>query len=230
VNISGSQKSIIQRVINCFETGRPDGDYGKISVYADGPHDIRQITYGRSQTTEYGNLRRLVQMYVDAGGTYSNALKPYADKVGSAPLVDDAAFKDLLRRAGREDPVMGHIQDEFFDNAYYLPALKWADAAGFSLALSALVIYDSFIHSGSILWTIRQRFSENPPGAGGDEKAWTAAYVHQRHAWLKGHHRAAVRASAYRTADLQKEIKKGNWNLDLLPVVANGKEVYPKAL
>lgn len=228
MNISGSQKSIIQRVINCFETGRPDGDYGKISVYADGPHDIRQITYGRSQTTEYGNLRRLVQMYVDAHGTYSSALRPYADRVGSTPLVDNAAFKGLLRRAGREDPVMGRVQDEFFDNAYYLPALKWAGAEGFSLALSALVIYDSFIHSGSVLWAIRQRFSEDPPASGGDEKAWVASYVRERNAWLKQHHRAAVRASAYRTADLQKEIEKGNWDLDLLPVVANGREVYPE--
>ncbi len=229
MNISASQKSVIQRVINCFETGRPDGDYGKISIYADGPHDIRQITFGRSQTTEYGKLRQLVQMYVDAGGTYSEAMKAYADRIGSTPLVDDAAFKDLLRRAGREDPVMARIQDEFFDNAYYIPALQWADTEGFALALSALVIYDSFIHSGSILWIIRQRFSENPPASGGNEKAWIAAYVRERNAWLKDHHRAAVRASAYRTADLQKEIEKGDWDLDILPVIANGREVFPAA-
>ncbi len=229
MNISGSQRSVIQRVINCFETGKPDGDYGKIAIYTDGPHDIRQITYGRSQTTEYGNLRRLVQMYVDAGGMYSAALKRYAELVGSTPLVDDGTFKDLLRRAGREDPAMGRIQDKFFDDAYYLPALQWGDTEGFSLALSALVIYDSFIHSGSILWILRQRFAENPPVLGGDEKAWVAAYVRERHAWLKDHHRAAVRASAYRTADLQKEIDRGNWNLDLLPVVANRREVYPEA-
>ena len=44
------------------------GKYGAISIFEDGPNDIRQITYGRSQTTEYGNLRELVQMYVEAGG------------------------------------------------------------------------------------------------------------------------------------------------------------------
>ncbi len=228
MNISAPQKSVIERVINCFETGRPDGDYGRISIYADGPHNIRQITYGRSQTTEYGNLRKLIRMYVDAGGTYSGPLKAYADRIGSTPLIEDAAFKDLLRRAGREDPVMGRIQDEFFDAAYYVPAIQWADQEGFSLPLSALVVYDSFIHSGSILWVIRQRFTEDPPASGGDEKAWIAAYVRERRAWLSAHPRPAVRSSAYRAADLQRQIDQGNWGLELLPVMANGSEVYPR--
>jgi chitosanase len=168
MQLTPAQKSIIERVINCFETGKADGDYGMISIYADGPHDIKQITYGRSQTTEYGNLRQLVQMYVDALGTFSGELQPYADKVGSEALVDDSNFKKLLRRAGREDVTMRRIQDEFFDKAYFTPAMKWADNHKFVLPLSALVIYDSFIHSGSILWIIRQKFPENVPDLGGD--------------------------------------------------------------
>jgi chitosanase len=112
MQLTSAQKLIIERVINCFETGKPEGDYGCISIYADGPHDIRQITYGRSQTTEYGKLRQLVQMYVDAQGTYSDALMPYADKIGSEMLVDDSIFKNFLRRAGREDIEMHRIQDQ----------------------------------------------------------------------------------------------------------------------
>jgi len=68
MDLSPEQKRPIEHVVNVFETGTPDGDYGAISIYADGPHDIRQITYGRSQTTEYGNLRDLVQRYVAANG------------------------------------------------------------------------------------------------------------------------------------------------------------------
>ena len=64
MNLTKEQKSVIKRVINVFETGTADGDYGCISIYHDGPHNIRQITYGRSQTTEYGNLRALVDLYV----------------------------------------------------------------------------------------------------------------------------------------------------------------------
>jgi len=227
VQLTSTQKSIIERAINCFETGKPEGDYASISIYADGPHDTRQITYGRSQTTEYGKLRQLVQMYVEVNGTYSRALQPYADKVGSETLVEDSTFKNLLRRAGREDALMRRIQDQFFDEAYFAPAMKWADDQAFTFPLSALVIYDSFIHSGSILWIIRQKFHENPPDLGGDEKKWIGAYVHARHDWLSRHRRPAVRASAYRTRDLVAEVNRGNWYLAQLPIMANGSAVYP---
>lgn len=53
-------------------------------------------------------------MYADAGGTYSSALAPYADRVGNVPLTDDAGFRALLRQAGRQDPVMQRTQDKFF--------------------------------------------------------------------------------------------------------------------
>jgi hypothetical protein len=56
------QKSLIERVVNVFETGTPDGDYGKITIYHDGLHNIRQITYGWSQTTEYGKLRQTASL------------------------------------------------------------------------------------------------------------------------------------------------------------------------
>jgi len=230
MQLTPAQKSIIERVINCFETGKSDGDYASVSIYADGPHNIRQITYGRSQTTEYGNLRQLVRLYVDAGGIYSQALSPYADRVGSGSLVEDSKFKSLLRGAGREDPIMQQTQDRFFDESYFMPALSWADKNGFALPLSALAIYDSFIHSGSILWLIRQRFAENPPKLGGDEKLWTGAYVSERHKWLSEHKRPAVRASTYRTKDLKREIDRGNWDLVLLPIMANGVAVYPKGV
>jgi chitosanase len=209
-------------VINCFETGKADGDYGAISTYADGPHNIKQITYGRSQTTEYGNLRQLIQMYVDAHGTFSSALPPYADKIGSEALVSDSNFKNLLRRAGREDATMRQIQDRFFDTTYFTPAMKWADDHKFVLPLSALVIYDSFIHSGSILWIIRQKFPENTPDQDGNEKDWTKAYVQARLEWLGQSTRSAMRASTYRAKDLAKEINRGNWELSQLPIMANG--------
>ena len=84
-------------------------------------------------------------MYANAGGTYSEQLRPYIGKIGVTPLVDDNQFKQLLRDAGKNDPVMHRVQDEFFDKRYFEPAMTWADSNGFTLALSALVIYDSFI-------------------------------------------------------------------------------------
>ena len=45
---------------------------------------------------------------------------------------------------------MRQTQDAFFDKVYFQPAKAWADAHGFTLPLSMLVIFDSFIHSGQI--------------------------------------------------------------------------------
>lgn len=225
MNLTDSHKRITESVINCFETGSAEGDYACISIYADGPHNIKQITYGRSQTTEYGNLRKLVANYVKAKGKYSDAMAPFADKVGSAPLTDNADFKSLLRKAGKEDPVMKSIQDGFFDEVYFKPAIAWADKEGLTLPLSALIIYDSFIHSGSILWPIRQMFPESTPKGGGNEKNWIAQYTKARNKWLENHSRPAVRSSAYRTRDLLKMIAADNWKLDKLPVIANGVKV-----
>jgi chitosanase len=67
VGLTPEQRLDCERVIDVFETGTIQGKYGAISIFEDGPNDIRQVTYGRSQTTEYGNLRELVQMYVDSG-------------------------------------------------------------------------------------------------------------------------------------------------------------------
>lgn len=216
------QHLICERVINVFETGSIQGNYAAISIFEDGPNDIRQITYGRSQTTEYGNLRELVQMYVDAGGRFSDDMREFLPLIGRTALVDNFRFKDLLRRAGAEDPVMRQTQDVFFDRRYFQPAMSWAGANGFTRALSALVIYDSFIHSGRILDLLRSRFPELPPVRGGNEQVWIREYVDVRNNWLLNHHRPAVRASAYRTRDLAREIGRGNWDLSLLPILANG--------
>ena len=225
MNVTVGQRKVIEQVINVFETGTPQGDYGAISIYADGPHDIRQITYGRSQTTEYGNLRELVAMYVAGQGLYSADLAAYTDRVGSTPLTDSADFKRLLRSAGRDDIVMQRTQDKFFARRYFDPAMKWCDTEGFTRALSLLIAYDSQIHSGGMLWVIRGMFPEVTPARGGDEAAWMRAYVKARHRWLSNHHREAVRASAYRTRDLLRELGRDNWDLALLPIRANGTNV-----
>lgn len=223
--LTDNQKLVCERVINVFETGTIEGKYGAISIYHDGPHQIRQITYGKSQTTEYGNLQELVEMYAQSGGTFSAALAPYVDRIGVTALTDNAEFKDLLRRAGNEDPVMRSTQDAFFDKRYFNPALKWATDHGFVRALSVLVIYDSFIHSGGILSFLRSRFTEKPPAAGGNEETWIRQYVNVRHDWLSTHSNPDVRPSAYRTRDLKREIEKGNWDLAMFPFVANGTSI-----
>lgn len=229
--LTDAQRRICIRVINVYETGTVEGDYGAISIYNDGPNNIRQVTYGRAQTTEYGNLRRLISDYVSASGRFSAQLAGYVAKIGTkigspprSPLVDDQTFLTLLRNAG-QDPVMRQTQDAFFDRVYFQPALDWAAANGFVTALSALVIYDSFNHSGGILSSIRDAFPERTPADGGDEKTWTSQYVAARQNWLATNPREALHATVYRTEDLMREINRNNWDLSLVPIMANGTPV-----
>ena len=122
---------------------------------------------------------------------------------------------------------MKNIQDQFFEEVYFTPAMKWADNNGFTKALSALIIYDSHIHSGGILWVIRSMFNESPPASGGNEEVWIKDYTFARNKWLLNHHRSAVRASAYRTKAYLAQITKNNWDLGTVPVNMNGTDVMP---
>jgi chitosanase len=224
--LTSQQKRICEQVINAFESGTATGRYGSISIFDDGPHRVRQISYGRSQTTEYGNLEELLQMYVEASGVYSSEILPYLEKIGIIPLVDDSVFKKLLKDAGNKDPIMKQVQDQFFDLRYFQPAVKWAVDNGFVFPLSALVIYDSFIQSGSILMFLRKRFPENSPINGGDEKVWISQYVETRHNWLATHSNRLLQNTVYRTDCFRKEIQKENWDLDMLPVRAHEVDIF----
>ena len=219
--LTPQQKRICERVLNAFETGSADGDYSNISIFRDGPGRIRQITYGRSQTTEYGNLRELIEMYVAAKGQHSSDLKPYVSKIGKTALVDDAAFLKLLKTAGK-DVVMRNTQDVFFDQRYFQRAMKWASDQEFVEPLSGLVIYDSFIHSGSIPGFLRRSFAASPPVEGGDERKWIDQYVNARENWLANHSNKILQKTIYRTKCFKAEIARKNWDLSQLPINANG--------
>ena len=225
--LTPANKRLCERVLNAFETGSAEGDYSAIAIFHDGPHGIRQISYGRSQTTEYSKLQDLVTRYVNENGQFSADLAPFVPKIGNIALVDNEPFKDLLRRAGRDDPIMKSVQDRFFDERYYLPALKWAQDFGFKDALSLLVIYDSFVHSGTILTFLRAQFREVPPASGGDEHTWISQYVEVRNSWLANHSNSELHPTVYRTKCLRFEIDRGNWDLSQVPINANGILVGP---
>jgi chitosanase len=131
----------------------------------------------------------------------------------------------LLRDAGKNDPIMQQVQDAFFGNRYFQPAMAWADDNSFTLALSVLVIYDSFVHSGSILRFLRKRFPEKPPAQGGNEKAWITQYVDARQTWLATADNPELHPTVYRTQCFKREIDRANWDLSQLPINANGVNV-----
>lgn len=216
--ITAEQKSKILKVINVFETGKPDGVYDSITTLEDGPvingKRIKQITYGRSQTTEFGNLKRLLETYISNKGVFANDFAPYMNRIGvGASLYTDNNFRNLLKRAAKEDVIMRNSQDNFFDTYYYQPALFWFEGNKFTKALSLLVIYDSFIHSGRILEFLRQRFAAKPPVNGGSEEEWIKQYVDVRAQWLATHTNPILRKTIYRTNCFAAQIKAGNWDL-----------------
>lgn len=208
----------IQQIIKCFETGKVVGsDYGNVSIYNDGPGNRRQVTYGASQTTEFGLLKKLITMYVNANGQWATTFKPYLTRIGdtsSPTLANDEKFTGALKLAGK-DPIMGLVQDAFFMENYFRPALDWFEMHGFTLPLSMLVIYDSYVHSGSILSFLRNEFPAKLPSLGGDEKAWITQYVDVRDKWLEENTgRPILQKTDYRTDSFIYNIRKDNWMLD----------------
>lgn len=222
--ITATQKSKILQVVNVFETGTKQGKYDMLVIYADGSNNSRQITYGRSQTTEQGNLKALLQLYVVKKGKFAAQFQPFINDVGKKSLVDNVAFKNLLRQSARLDVIMQNSQDEFFDKLYYQPAQHFFEKNLFKNALSMLVIYDSYIHSGSIPAFLRERFPENIPLNGGDEKKWIKQYVDTRHNWLENHSRKILQKTIYRTQCFKNQIASSNWDLSKV-IVANGTSI-----
>lgn len=230
MGITLAQKKKIIKVINVFETGTIDGNYADISIYADGPKGsdgkpIKQITYGRSQTTEFGVLKVLIDQYIINKGQFSAQFKAYTTKIGKQPsLYTDANFKKLLKDAANLDPIMKNTQDSFFDQLYYQPAFSWFTSMKFTLPLSMLIIYDSFIHSGTILPFLRERFPASVPKNGGDEKTWIKQYVAVRHEWLANHNNKILQNTVYRSICFENAIKQDNWELSK-PINANGTNI-----
>jgi chitosanase len=214
MELNAEQKRVAVSVINCFETGGVKSNYANVDIFHDGPGDCLQVTYGFG-LTQYGNLGECIALYAAAGGRFSDDFRPYVGKIQSSglALVHDDHFLGLLKDAGHNDPLMVAVQDKMFDKRYYLPALAWATAEGFTLPLSALVVLDSYVHSGSILTCIRKKFAEVPPAAGGEEKAWVKAYVEARQSWLANHSRVVLHGTVYRTHTLLAAINTGNWGL-----------------
>lgn len=213
-------KRKIEQVINAFETGSAAGRYDMLVKYRDYNDPVTkarevQVTFGRSQTTEYGHLKALVQDYVAKSNHPAAAiLAGYVNRIGKKPtLADDDTFCKALKDAGKNDPVMRICQDHLFDTKYYNPAYKWYTENGFKQPLSMLVIYDSFIHSGSMLSFLRKRFSTVVPSNGGNEKDWIKNYVDVRNNWLATHSNEILRKTVYRMKCFKEQIQNNNWDL-----------------
>jgi chitosanase len=213
------QKKAAQAIVKIFETGKPLGDYGCVTVLKG---DTGHLTYGCSQTTlGSGNLALLLHAYCNAGGLLSGTLAPYLSAFDrrDVKLDTNEKVKGLLRQAG-DDPVMRKTQDDFFDRIYWEPAVRSASVAGVKLPLSLAVVYDSKIHGSFDL--IRNKTIQQHGEAGAiGETAWISAFVSTRRKWLGTNSNSLLHKTVYRMDAFTRLIGDDKWNLPLPLAVRN---------
>jgi chitosanase len=223
VSISELQKKSAQAVVNIFETGAALGDYGKVTVL---PGDTGHLTYGRAQTTlASGNLFLLIKRYVSAAGAaFRHHLEPYLQRLQDqdVALDFDATLRGLLEAAGN-DPVMQDEQDRFFDDAYWVPAQRAAEALGLKDALAISAVYDSHIH-GSWRFIKDRTLDRHGQPTSQNGHVWIKHYVRERRDWLASHNNRLLRKTVYRMDTFLALMEAENWALDL-PFVARGVRV-----
>lgn len=228
LQLTSTQKQTIKAIVNLFETGAVLGRYGQVTLI---PGDTGRLTYGRSQTTlSTGNLHALIDTYCrNPGARFGSRLAPYLSRLANkeASVDTDRHLHNLLR-ACADDRVMRETQDEFFEQRYWVPAVRDADRLGVRTPLGMAVVYDSRIHGS---WPAMRDRTTAAVGALSDcgERVWIQAYVETRHAWLSGHARADLRATAYRMESFRSLLAQGHWALPL-PIVVRGAEISEASL
>lgn len=222
-----TQALAAKAIINIFETGAVRGHYGAVTLL---PGDTGRLTYGRAQTTlGSGNLHVLVERYcATVGAQFAARLRPWLPALGgrSAAVDQDAKLHNLLR-ACADDPVMRDVQDRFFDELYWEPALRAATRVGLRSPLGAAVVYDSWVHGS---WApLRDRTNAAGALAQVGEHEWVQRYLRTRREWLGTHPNLLLRKTVYRMDTFLRLIEQDAWALPL-PLVVRGQEISPDTL
>ena len=126
--ITSTQARTIQAIVNLFETSQVLGNYGQVTLL---PGDTGHLTFGRSQTTL--GLRRaarsrstLLRNRAPASAGGSRVAAPHEGRdVRSIPT-----RTAQHPQATADDPVMRDTQDAFFDERYFMPAMRTAERRG----------------------------------------------------------------------------------------------------
>lgn len=131
------------------------GSYGSLQTV-----DAGIVSYGKHQTTlASGNLAKLLDLYLAKAKAHTpvsaaaTTLEGYVSKVkGSAKdkeaLRGDSTFTGALKTAAAED-AMHDAQDEFFYDAFWVPAVKLALKYGVTSQLGYATVYDCTIQGGA---------------------------------------------------------------------------------
>jgi chitosanase len=203
-------------IVNVFETGRVQGDYGGIAVLKG---DTGHLSYGRSQASlGSGSLFDLLTEYcAQPNALLAAQLLPFLPRFQQrdVSLDTDEAVRRLLKQAST-DVVMQHTQDRFFSNRFLTPALQAAQRLGITQPLGQAVVYDSHIQGG---WG-RLQPKVGTINAARDEQSWIRTYIDVRRKWLLSLN-PPLPATVYRMQAFTDLIAGSNWFLNL-PLVVHG--------
>lgn len=212
------QKAIIENIVTIHETGKLNSkSYGTVTNV---PGDPGGLTYGKHQVTvNSGGLYLMLKRYCEMpGARYANDLRTWVEgpiRQKIANVVAQPALRDILTRAG-DDPVMVATQDRYFDDQYWIPALRFCDARGLDAALALGVAYDSTIHGS--LYRVDKKLPTNL-----NTPQWILAYVEARRQWMANHSILILRRCTYRMDTFRALYDANNFDLNASPVFAHGR-------
>lgn len=220
--LPATQAMTAKAIVNVFENGTARGHYGTVTLL---PGDTGRLTFGRAQATlGSGNLHLLVERYCGAvGARFGARLRAWLPALAArSPAADTETKLHNLLRASADDPVMRDVQDSFFDEVFWEPALRAAARLGIRSPLGVAVVYDSWVHGS---WApLRDRTI----AAGGlrdvGEHEWVRRYLRIRREWLATHPNPLLRHTVYRMDAFRGLAEQEAWGLPL-PLVVRGEEI-----
>jgi chitosanase len=157
------------------------------------------------------------------GARFAARLRPWLPSLAarSASADNDLKLHNLLR-ACADDPVMRDVQDAFFDEQFWDPAVRAAVRLGLRSPLAVAVVYDGWVHGS---WALLR---DKALGAGSvqqvGEHEWVQRYVRLRREWLATHPNPLLRKTVYRMDVFQRLIALDAWGLPL-PLAVRGEEI-----
>lgn len=220
--LATTQAQAAKAIVNIFETGTVRGDYGQVTVQ---PGDTGRLSYGRAQATlGSGNLHQVVARYCAmVGARFAARLRPWLPALAArSPAADTDLKLHNLLRACADDPVMRDVQDAFFDEMFWDPAVRAAIRLGIRSPLGVAVVYDSWLHGSWGL--LRDRTIAGGTLQQVGEHEWIQRYVRLRRDWLATHPNPLLRKTVHRMDAFQRLIAVDAWGLPL-PLAVRGEEV-----
>lgn len=138
-----------EQIISTFENSTTDIQYG----YAEKLDDGRGITAGRAGfTSGTSDLLMVVERYSKETANPNSPLLHFLPALKAVDGTDSTTgldgFVGVWEQTSQHDPALNKAQDEVYDELYFNPAMRRAEAAGVKTAIGQLIILDTIIQHG----------------------------------------------------------------------------------